>query len=60
MKEFDYTPDSWQHVTTEVKMALEIKTLTSSQASQIMRLYIAGTCTEEIIKQMKGETKLVL
>ena len=55
MKTFDYTPDSWQSVTTEVKKALEIKQLTSTQASQMMRLYIAGTCTEEIIKQMKGE-----
>ena len=53
--EHTYTPDSWQHVTTEVKKALEIKQLTSTQASQMMRLYIAGTCTEEIIKQMKGE-----
>ena len=50
-----YALDSWQHVTTEVKKALEIKSLTSTQASQMMRLYIAGTCTEEIIKQMKGE-----
>lgn len=52
-----YSPDSWQHVTTAVKKALEIKSLTSTQASQMMRLYIAGTCTEEIIKQMKGEKK---
>lgn len=53
--EHTYSQDSWQHVTTEVKKALEIKELTSTQASQMMRLYIAGTCTEEIIKQMKGE-----
>lgn len=55
--EHQYEISSWQHVTTEVKKALEIKSLTSTQASQMMRLYIAGTCTEEIIKQMKGETK---
>lgn len=55
MKTFDYSQDSWQHVTTEVKEALGIKSLTKDQASQMMMLYIAGTCTEEIIKQMKGE-----
>ena len=55
--EHQYDICSWQHVTTEVKKALEIKTLTTDQASQMMRLYIAGTCTEEIIKQMKGEKK---
>ena len=55
--EHQYEISSWQSVTTEVKKELGIKSLTSSQASQMMRLYIAGTCTEEIIKQMKGETK---
>ena len=57
MKEFDYSPSSWQNVTTEVKEALGITSLTKDQASQMMGLYIAGTCTEEIIKQMKGEEK---
>ena len=51
--EHQYDTCSWQSVTTEVKEALGIKSLTSAQASQMMRLYIAGTCTEEIIKQMK-------
>ena len=53
--EHQYEISSWQSVTSQVKEALGIKVLTSSQASQMMRLYIAGTCTEEIIKQMKGE-----
>ena len=57
MSEHQYEISSWQSVTTEVKEALGIKSLTSTQASQMMRLYIAGTCTEEIIKQMKGEKK---
>lgn len=55
--EHQYEISSWQSVTTEVKKELGIKSLTSAQASQMMRLYIAGTCTEEIIKQMKGEKK---
>ena len=55
MSEHQYEISSWQSVTTDVKEALGIKSLTSTQASQMMRLYIAGTCTEEIIKQMKGE-----
>lgn len=55
MKTHTYDICSWQYVTTDVKEALGIKSLTSTQASQMMRLYIAGTCTEEIIKQMKGE-----
>lgn len=53
--EHQYDICSWQSVTTDVKEALGIKSLTSTQASQMMRLYIAGMCTEEIIKQMKGE-----
>lgn len=55
--EHQYEISSWQSVTTNVKEVLGIKSLTSTQASQMMRLYIAGTCTEEIIKQMKGEKK---
>ena len=53
--EHQYEISSWQSVTTEVKEALGIKSLTKDQASFMLRLYIAGTCTEEIIKQMKGE-----
>lgn len=53
--EHTYTVDSWQFATTQVKEALGIKQLTKEQASFMLRLYIAGTCTEEIIKQMKGE-----
>ena len=53
--EHTYTVDSWQSVTTQVKESLGIKELTKEQASHMLRLYITGTCTEEIIKQMKGE-----
>ena len=53
--EHPYTPDSWQFVTTQVKESLGIKQLTKEQASSMLKLYIAVTCTEEIIKQMTGE-----
>lgn len=53
--EHKYTPDSWQSVTTQVKEALEISMLTKKQASVMLRLYITGMCTEDIIKEMKGE-----
>ena len=55
--EHTYTVDSWQNVTTQVKEALGISLLTKKQASAMLRLYIAGMCAEDIIKQMKGETK---
>ncbi len=50
-----YTPDSWQSVTTQVKESLGITLLTKKQASVMLRLYITGMCTEDIIKEMKGE-----
>lgn len=53
--EHTYTVDSWQFVTTQVKEALGIKQLTKEDASALLRLYIAGTCAEDIIKEMKGE-----
>ena len=53
--EHQYEISSWQSVTSQVKEALGIKQLTKEDASAMLRLYIAGTCTEEIIKQMKGE-----
>ena len=52
-----YTPDSWQSVTTQVKESLGISLLTKKQASAMLRLYITGMCAEDIIKEMKGETK---
>ena len=52
--EHTYTVNSWQFVTTQVKKALGIKQLTKEQASFMLRLYITGTCAEDIIKEMKG------
>ena len=56
-REVSYTPDSWEAVTRLVKEALEINSLTKSQASTMMRLYVTGMRTDEIINQMKGEMK---
>ena len=56
-REVSYTPDSWESVTRSVKEALEIKSLTKSQASTMMRLYVTGMRTDGIINQMKGEKK---
>ena len=55
--EHQYEISSWQSVTSQVKEALGIKQLTKKQASAMLRLYITGMCAEDIIKQMKGETK---
>lgn len=55
--EHKYTPDSWESVTRSVKEALEIKSLTKSQASAMMRLYVTGMRTDEIVNQLKGEKK---
>lgn len=53
MKEFDYSPSSWQSVTTEVKKALDIKELSKSQAERMMKMYVLGKSLEEIITEMK-------
>ena len=53
MKEFDYTPDSWQSITTEVKKVLDIKELSKSQAERMMKMYVLGKSLEEIITEMK-------
>ena len=50
-----YTPNSWQNVTTEVKKALDIKELSKSQASILMKLYILGLPTEKIIVQLEAD-----
>ena len=55
MKEFDYSPSSWQSVTTEVKKVLDIKELSKSQAERMMKMYVLGKSLEEIITEMKGE-----
>lgn len=55
MKTFDYSPSSWQNVTTEVKKALDIKELSESQASILMKLYILGLPTEKIIVQLEAD-----
>ena len=54
MKEFDYSPSSWQSVTTEVKKALDIKELSKSQAERMMKMYVLGKSLEEIITEMKN------
>lgn len=54
MKEFDYSPSSWQNVTTEVKKALDIKELSKSQAERMMKMYVLGKSLEEIITEMKN------
>jgi len=62
MKEFDYSPSSWQSVTTEVKKALDIKELSKSQAERMMKMYVLGKSLEEIITEMKkgeGEWKVL-
>lgn len=62
MKEFDYSPSSWQSVTTEVKKALDIKELSKSQAERMMKMYVLGKTLEEIITEMKkgeGEWKVL-
>ena len=53
MKEFDYSPSSWQNVTTEVKKVLDIKELSKSQAERMMKMYVLGKSLEEIITEMK-------
>ena len=53
MKEFDYSPSSWQSVTTEVKKVLDIKELSKSQAERMMKMYVLGKSLEEIITEMK-------
>ena len=53
MKTFDYSPSSWQSVTTEVKKALDIKELSKSQAERMMKMYVLGKTLEEIITEMK-------
>lgn len=53
MKTFDYSPSSWQSVTTEVKKALDIKELSKSQAERMMKMYVLGKSLEEIITEMK-------
>ena len=55
--EHQYEISSWQSVTSQVKEALGISMLTKKQASAMLRLYITGMCAEDIIKEMKGETK---
>lgn len=62
MKTFDYSPSSWQSVTTEVKKALDIKELSKSQAERMMKMYVLGKTLEEIITEMKkgeGEWKVL-
>ena len=62
MKEFDYSPSSWQSVTTEVKKVLDIKELSKSQAERMMKMYVLGKSLEEIITEMKkgeGEWKVL-
>jgi hypothetical protein len=56
-REVSYTPESWESVTRLVKESLEINSLTKSQSSTIMRLYVTGVRTDEIINQLKGEKK---
>ena len=53
MKTFDYSPSSWQSITTEVKKALYIKELSKSQAERMMKMYVLGKSLEEIITEMK-------
>ena len=53
MKTFDYSPSSWQSVTTEVKKALDIKELSKSQAERMMKMYVLGKSLEEIFTEMK-------
>ena len=54
MKTFDYSPSSWQSVTTEVKKVLDIKELSKSQAERMMKMYVLGKSLEEIITEMKN------
>ena len=54
MKTFDYSPSSWQSVTTEVKKALDIKELSKSQAERMMKMYVLGKSLEETITEMKN------
>ena len=54
MKTFDYSPSSWQNVTTEVKKVLDIKELSKSQAERMMKMYVLGKSLEEIITEMKN------
>lgn len=58
MKTFDYSPSSWQAITTEVKKALDIKELSKSQAERMMKMYVLGKSLEDIITEMKkGENE---
>lgn len=57
MKEHTYLPSSWESVTRQIKEHFSWKTLTEESASAIMKLYLKGTPTEQIIKQLEGEKK---
>ena len=56
MKEHQYTSNSWQMVTDQIKAHLGIKILTEQLAIDIMVMYTQGIKTEDIIKQL-GEEK---
>lgn len=55
MKTHEYTKDSWQNVTDEIKQQLGWKTLTKESASAIMKMYLSRMSVEEMIEKLKLE-----
>ena len=53
MKEHQYTSNSWQMVTDQIKAHLGIKILTEQLAIDIMGMYTQGMKTEDIIKKLE-------
>lgn len=56
-KEHQYTSNSWQTVTDQIKAHLGIKILTEQLAIDIMGMYTQGMKTEDIIKKLEETRK---
>ena len=56
-KEHQYTSNSWQMVTDQIKAHLGIKILTEQLAIDIMGMYTQGMKTEDIIKKLEETRK---
>jgi hypothetical protein len=52
-REHTYLPTSWESVTRQIKEYFCWDVLTEESASAIMKLYLKGTPTEQIIKQLE-------
>lgn len=53
MKEHTYLSSSWESVTRQIKEYFSWEVLTEPQAKATLALYIKGTPTEQIIKELE-------